>query len=108
MAQAALDKRIWASASAALEKISPTARTNQFFLMTARLAEMRHVEDESFAAERDNALRQAAIAPRGPVWLCESCGASDEQWQATCGSCDTFGQVGWGVSNDRQNLISAQ
>ena len=108
MAQAALDKRIWASASAALEKISSVARTNQYFLLMARLAEMRSSNGESFAVDRDYALQQAAIAPRGPVWLCKSCGVSDEQWQVTCGYCSTFGQVGWGVPGDKQNLVSAK
>jgi HemY protein len=108
MAQAALDKRIWASASAALEKISSVARTNQYFLLMARLAEMRSSNGESFAVDRDYALQQAAIAPRGPVWLCKSCGVSDQQWQVTCGSCSTFGQVGWGVPGDKHNLVSAK
>ena len=98
VAQAALDKGIWASASAALEAVSAQGRTNQYFLLTAELSASRakslgQEPDSRSVAEREGALLAAAHAPRTRRWQCGGCGTVLPQWQMVCPSCSVLGQI---------------
>ena len=98
VAQAALDKGIWASASAALDAVSAQGRTNQYFLLTAELSASRakslgQEPDSTSVAEREGALLAAAHAPRTRRWQCGGCGTVLPQWQMVCPSCSVIGQI---------------
>ena len=98
VAQAALDKGIWASASAALEAVSAQGQTNQYFLLTAELSDKRakslgQEPDSRSVAEREGALLAAAHAPRTRRWQCGGCGVVVPQWQMVCPSCSVMGQI---------------
>ena len=96
VAQAALDKGIWASASAALEAVSAQGRTNQYFLLTAELSASRA---KSLGQEPDSNLLlnvkgplAAAHAPRTRRWQCGGV-AVLPQWQMVCPSCSVLGRL---------------
>ena len=98
VAEAALDKGIWASASAALEAVSAQGRTNQYFLLNAALADKRakslgQEPDSAAVAEREGALLAAAHAPRTRRWQCGGCDTVLPQWQMICPSCAVLGQI---------------
>lgn len=98
VAEAALDKGIWASASAALGAVSAEGQTNQYFLLNAELSEKRlkslgQEPDSTTSAEREAALIKAARAPRSRRWQCGGCAAVLPQWQMVCPSCAVIGQI---------------
>ena len=98
VAQAALSKGIWASASSALHAISKKGQSNQYFLLNAELAEKRskslgQIPDDKSVAEREGALLAAAHAPRSRRWQCGGCGIIVPQWLMHCPSCKVIGQI---------------
>ena len=98
VAEAALDRGIWASASAALHSVSEAGRTNQYFLLNAELSDKRakslgQETDSGSAADREQALLAAARAPRSRRWQCGGCGTVLPQWQMVCPSCAVMGQI---------------
>ena len=98
VAEAALKRGIWASASSALHAISQKGHSNQYFLLNAELADKRakslgEVPDDKSTAEREGALLAAAHAPRARRWQCGGCGTIVLQWQMTCPSCKIIGQI---------------
>ena len=97
MAWAALDRSIWASASAALERVSLAGQTNQFFLLKARLSEMGGLETSEIFGNSEESLKKAAVSPRGAGWFCAHCKVCCDEWAFICTSCNVFGQISWGV-----------
>lgn len=98
VAEAALERGIWASASAALSSVSAAGQTNQYFLLNAELAASRARSlglepDSTSVAEREGALLAAAHAPRTRRWQCGGCMTVLPQWQMICPSCAVMGQV---------------
>ena len=98
VAEAALSRGIWASASSALHAVTKKGQSNQYFLLNAELADKRakslgRIPDDKSVAEREGALLAAAHAPRAKRWQCEGCGAIVPQWQMTCPSCRVIGQI---------------
>ncbi len=98
VAEAALNRGIWASASSALHAVSKEGQSNQYFLLNAELADKRakslgQMPNDKFVAEREGALLAAAHAPRTRRWQCMGCGAIVPQWQMTCSSCRVIGQI---------------
>ena len=98
VAQAALERGIWASASAALDAVSAQGRTNQYFLLNAELSDKRakslgQEPDSASVAKREGALLAAAHAPRNRRWQCVGCGTVLPQWQMVCPSCAVIGQI---------------
>ena len=98
VAEAALSRGIWASASSALHAVTKKGQSNQYFLLNAELADKRakslgRIPDDKSVAEREGALLAAAHAPRAKRWQCEGCGAIVPQWQMTCPSCGVIGQI---------------
>ena len=62
VAEAALNRGIWASASSALHAVSKKGQSNQYFLLNAELANERakslgQMPDDKSVAEREGALR---------------------------------------------------
>ena len=98
VAEAALTRGIWASASSALHAVSRKGQSNQYFLLNAELAEKRakslgQIQDDKSVADREGALLAAAHAPRARRWQCCGCGTFVPQWQMTCPSCKIIGQI---------------
>ena len=98
VAEVALSKGIWASASSALHAVSKKGQSNQYFLLNAELVDRRakslgQILNEKSVAEREGALLAAAHAPRAKRWQCGGCGAILPQWQMTCSSCRVMGQI---------------
>ena len=98
VAEAALKRGIWASASSALQAVSQKGHSNQYYLLNAELADKRakslgQFPDDKSAAEREGALLAAAHAPRARRWKCEGCGTIVPQWEMTCPSCKVIGQI---------------
>jgi HemY protein len=98
VAEAALNRGIWASASSALHSVSEKGQSNQYFLLNAELANKRAkslgqaLDDKSIAA-REGALLAAAHAPRARRWQCGGCATTVPQWQMICPSCNVMGQI---------------
>ena len=40
-------------------------------------------------------LARALTAPRGPQWVCETCGNVHAVWGPTCGNCGSFDTLAW-------------
>ncbi|MGB0959534.1 MAG: heme biosynthesis protein HemY [Halocynthiibacter sp.] len=40
-------------------------------------------------------LTKALTAPRGPQWICDSCGHIHMEWAPTCGKCASFDTLTW-------------
>ena len=40
-------------------------------------------------------LTAAVTAPRGPQWVCDSCGAVHGQWAPVCAQCNSFDTLAW-------------
>ena len=98
VAEAALKRGIWASASSALQAVSQKGRSNWYFLLKVELADKRAkslgqtLDDES-VAQRERALLAAAHAPRARRWQCGACETIVPQWQMDCPSCKIIGQI---------------
>lgn len=112
VARAALDRGIWASASAALHAVSDSGRTNQYFLLTAELSERRakslgQDQDSTSAADREQALLAAAHAPRNRRWQCGGCGTVLLQWQMDCPSCSVIGQIDYVLPSHSSLAVAA-
>ena len=98
VAEAALKRGIWASASSALQAVSQKGHSNQYFLLNVELADKRakslgQILDDKSAAERERALLAAAHAPRASSWQCGACRTIVPQWQMDCPSCKIIGQI---------------
>jgi uncharacterized membrane-anchored protein len=98
VAEAALKRGIWASASSALHAVSQNGHSNQYYLLNAELANKRaeslgQLPDDQSAAEREGALLAAAHAPRARRWQCGACETIVPQWQMDCPSCNIIGQI---------------
>jgi len=58
------------------------------------MAELEEAEHGDGAAARAW-LTRAAEAPKGPAWVCGSCGALAPRWSARCAACGTFDALAW-------------
>ncbi len=100
VSEVALNKGIWASASSFLEQVSDSGKTNKYYILQARLAEERNLPEA-----REQAMRKAAIAPRGGGWKCENCGSNLIKWMMECPSCKTMGQVNWNTREEKNEIF---
>jgi len=89
-AELALAAGQWDEARAALEALgaAPDARVCR---LMAELEERQHGD---LAAAREW-LGRAALAPPGPAWVCDDCGAASGEWLAHCPACEAFGSLRW-------------
>lgn len=91
IAHFALSAGIWASASQLLSQLSDAyPRHNEYFMMQAQIA--KALDDEH--AQQD-ALEQAAMAPRAGLWQCQQCGDSRAIYHFECPSCQVPAQMHW-------------
>lgn len=91
VAQFALRAGIWASASQLIEQITDSyVRHNEYYLAKADIA--KGLEDEE---GRQDALQQAANAPRAGNWHCLQCNDSRQSYQFDCVQCGVPGQMAW-------------
>jgi HemY protein len=92
LAEAAVAADIWGEARRHLMYlVSQKQATQGAYRLLARL-ERRESGDEKAYAQW---LAKAAEALPDPAWLCSTCGAAHEDWQATCRSCDAFATLEW-------------
>ena len=92
MAEAALAADIWGEARRHLiSLISKQNATHSTFRLLSRL-EKRESGDEQAALQW---LSKAVDAAPDPVWLCQSCGGSDDEWHALCEHCGKFNTLQW-------------
>ncbi len=92
LAEAAWASDIWGEARRHLiALISHNQATQGVYKMLARL-ERREGGDERTAMQW---LIKAGEAPPDPVWLCQSCGGTQEEWQALCSHCGNFNTLEW-------------
>ena len=91
VAQFAISAGIWASASQALSHISQTyQRHNHYYMVEAAIASGLD-DDEGY----QEALRQAASAPRAPHWQCGVCGHGQDRYEFDCSACHAPGQMSY-------------
>lgn len=104
--EAALRADLWGEARRALLLLDERhLATQSVYQMLARL-ERRELRDERAAAAW---LGKAVSANPDPVWLCQTCGASHETWEASCPSCAAFNQMVWGTpGRGRERLVGSE
>ena len=91
IAQFALSAGIWASASQLLSQLSEDyPRHNEYYMMQAQIA--KALEDDEGQQE---ALEQAAKAPRAGLWQCQQCGDSHASYHFDCPTCEVPAQIHW-------------
>ncbi|MEM9725054.1 MAG: heme biosynthesis HemY N-terminal domain-containing protein [Pseudomonadota bacterium] len=71
-----------------LPETSPSARA---FALRAAVEQGMGAPEETVRAW----LARAAAAPRGPRWICESCGEVAERWTWRCEVCGAFDSLVW-------------
>ena len=87
----ALSAGIWASASQLLSQLSADyPRHNEYFMMKAQIA--KALEDDE---GQQDALEQAAMAPRAGLWQCLQCGDGHASYHFDCPSCQVPAQIHW-------------
>lgn len=91
LGRAALQAEQWADAKRHLETAGGQQPSEEVCRELAELAERQNDDRE---AARDW-LRKATEAPADPAWLCTTCGAMADDWQAVCGHCGTFDSFAW-------------
>ena len=91
VADFAITSGIWASASQMLSQISDRfVRHNHYYMIKAAIA--KGIDDE---AAHQEALQQAAMAPRAGQWRCQSCASVFEAYHFDCAHCHANGQIIW-------------
>lgn len=104
LAETALAADIWGETRRHLiALVSRGQATQNVYRMLARL-ERRESGDEQAALQW---MTKAADAAANPVWLCTSCGGSQENWLAVCTHCGSFDSLQWqspGISRTATTL----
>ena len=91
LGRAALQAEQWADAKRHLETAGGQQPSEEVCRELAELAERQNDDREAARAW----LRKATEAPADPAWLCTTCGAMADDWQAVCGHCGTFDSFAW-------------
>lgn len=71
--------------------ISSGQATHRTYQLLARLEHHETGNERAASAW----LARAVTAPADSVWLCCSCGAAHEHWDASCVSCGAFNEMVW-------------
>ena len=91
IAEFAIEVGIWASASQSLAHITDRGmKSNHYYLVKSKIAK---AQDDDVAHE--DALRQAATAPRAGQWHCQACHHHPDAYHFSCPSCETPAQIDW-------------
>lgn len=92
LADAAYKADLWGEARRHLTLLTSRGDATQTtYQMLARL-EQRELNNERAAM---NWIAKAVSAPPPAQWLCASCGAAHEYWEAACQSCQAFDRMVW-------------
>ena len=92
LAEAALAADLWGEARRHFLVLANGPRpTQNVFRLLANL-ERRESANDSAATRW---LMKAMDAAPDPLWLCDSCGGSHPEWQATCKHCGAFDTLTW-------------
>ena len=91
LGRAALQAEQWADAKRHLENAGGQQPSEEVCRELAELAERQNDDREAARGW----LRKATEAPADPAWLCTTCGAMADDWQAVCGHCGTFDSFAW-------------
>jgi len=91
LGRAALQAEQWADAKRHLENAGGQQPSEEVCRELAELAERQNDDREAARGW----LRKATEAPADPAWLCTTCGAMADDWQAVCGHCGTFDGFAW-------------
>ena len=91
LGRAALQAEQWADAKRHLEAAGGPQPSEEVCRELAELAERQNDDREAARGW----LRKATEAPADPAWLCTTCGAMADDWQAVCGHCGTFDSFAW-------------
>jgi HemY protein len=91
LGRAALQAEQWADAKRHLETAGGQQPSEEVCRELAELAERQNDDREAARGW----LRKATEAPADPAWLCTTCGAMADDWQAVCGHCGTFDGFAW-------------
>lgn len=103
LGEAALKAGLWGEARHYLMAVVSKGSANQFsYQLLARL-ERLETGQEVLASPW---LLKAVSSPPEPRWLCASCGAAHEDWQATCSFCGAFNHLSWDVPGQRRHDTS--
>ncbi len=82
-----------------LAEVNPTART----LSIMAAIEKGRGSDEAVVR---GWLAKAVAAPRGPQWVCNSCGSVHAEWSPTCANCDAFDTLDWTDRKEPEDPIA--
>ncbi len=82
-----------------LAEVNPTART----LSIMAAIEKGRGSDEAVVR---GWLAKAIAAPRGPQWVCNSCGSVHADWSPTCANCDAFDTLDWTDRKEPEDPIA--
>lgn len=92
LAEANLAAKLWGEARRHLKQASEQGGPSRLVCrLMGRLEQEEHGDSRS-AAEWFEKSETALIAHN---WVCESCGAIAENWQAHCGDCGSFDSLSW-------------
>jgi HemY protein len=93
LAEAALDASLWGEARSHLGKVIDAGgqASARAFRLMARVEESE--KHDHAAASRW--LGRAASAAADPAWICQSCGATTDEWHAVCPSCRGVDTLRW-------------
>ncbi len=81
---------------AALAQASAAAPDRRVLTLVADIAERDTTRtDAERRAAFAEALREAAAAPPGPVWRCESCTVEHAAWSPVCAHCGMPARIAW-------------
>lgn len=104
LADAALKADLWGEARRYLVGIVNRGEATQLtYQMLARLDRRENANEKAAAGW----LARAVTAPPDAQWLCTTCGAAHEYWEASCNLCGAFNRMEWAVPGKSRASSSA-
>ena len=94
LAEAALKADLWGEARRYLTVLVNRGEATQMTYQMLARVEQRERKDDKAASQW---IARAVSAPHDPQWLCTSCGAAHNDWEASCSSCGAFNKMEWGT-----------
>ncbi len=95
LADFALKASLWGEARRFLLNLVQRGEATQAtYQLLARLEQRERHDDRSASLW----IGKALLAPPDARWLCTSCGAAHDNWDAACPSCAAFNRMEWGTA----------
>lgn len=94
LADAALKASLWGEARRFLMALVNRGEATQSTYQQLARLEQRERSDERTAALW---TARAVLALPDAQWLCQSCGAAHQDWDAACPTCGAFNRMAWGT-----------